>query len=29
MEAKFVIFIKNKGYEVSLERGKVYRVLGD
>jgi len=29
MEAKFVICINNKGYEVSLERGKVYRVLDD
>lgn len=29
MEANFVICINNKGYEVSLERGKVYRVLDD
>ena len=29
MELKFVICINNKGYEVSLERGKVYRVLDD
>lgn len=26
---KFVICINNKGYEVSLERGKVYKVLDD
>ena len=29
MEAKFVICIKNEGYEASLEKGKVYRVLDD
>lgn len=29
MDKKFVICINNKGYEVSLERGKVYRVLED
>ena len=29
MDMKFVICINNKGYEVSLERGKVYRVLKD
>ncbi len=29
MVMKFVICIKNQGYEVSLERGKVYRVLDD
>ena len=29
MDMKFVICINNQGYEVSLERGKVYRVLGD
>lgn len=29
MNNKFVICINNKGYEVSLERGKVYRVLDD
>ena len=29
MDMKFVICINNKGYEVSLERGKVYRVLND
>ncbi len=26
---EFVICINNEGYEVSLERGKVYRVLED
>ncbi len=29
MENKFAICINNKGYEVSLERGKVYRVVDD
>ncbi len=29
MDMKFVICINNKGYEVALERGKVYRVLND
>jgi hypothetical protein len=29
MNMKFVICINNKGYEVSLERGKVYRTLDD
>jgi hypothetical protein len=27
--AKFVICLKNKGYEVSLERRKIYQVLPD
>ena len=26
---RFAVCIKNKGYEVSLERGKLYRVLHD
>ena len=26
---KFVIYLKNKGYEVSLERPKIYQVLPD
>ena len=26
---KFVICINNEGYEVSLEKGKVYRVIND
>lgn len=29
MKNKFVICINNKGYEVSLEKGKVYRVIDD
>jgi len=29
MDMIFVICINNKGYEVSLERGKVYRLLDD
>ena len=29
MDRKFVICINNNGYEVSLERGKVYRMLDD
>ena len=29
MKAKFVICINNQGYEVSLERWKVYQVLRD
>lgn len=26
---RFVVCIKNKGYEASLERGKVYRLIPD
>ncbi len=29
MNVKFVMCINKKGYEVSLERGKVYKVLDD
>ncbi len=29
MEYNFVICIQNKGYEVSLEKGKVYQVKED
>ncbi len=29
MESKFVICINNEGYEVSLEKGKVYQVIED
>lgn len=29
MQQKFVICVKNQGYEVSLERWKVYRVIPD
>ncbi len=29
MATKFVICIKNEDYEVSLERGKVYRMIRD
>ena len=29
MATKFVICIKNKGYEASLEKGKVYKKLPD
>lgn len=27
--ARFAVCIKNKGYEASLERGKVYRLIPD
>jgi hypothetical protein len=27
--AKFVVCLKNKGYEVSLERRKIYQILPD
>ena len=29
MKSNFVICINNKGYEASLERWKVYRMIGD
>ncbi len=29
MDSKFVICLNNKGYEASLEKGKVYQVIRD
>jgi hypothetical protein len=29
LEVRFAVCIKNRGYEASLEIGKLYRVIGD